>query len=166
VTGIVSLPSWPGERAPERRVFRPSAHERQGAGGRDRPHRHQDKKGGRDSFGRTQRPFLVIPGPDPGIPADSAGWGDPRIKSGDDEDGKSCLHLDPYLDAYGNTPRSRARSPGHDGETKAYISSHRENALQHDRAERNVRRPKDALFALRRMRCSHEVRQSRDQTTG
>jgi hypothetical protein len=62
------------------------------------------------------RPFVVIPGRDPGIPADSVGWGDPRIMSGDDEDEKSCLHLDPYPDAYADTPRSRARSPGHDGE--------------------------------------------------
>jgi hypothetical protein len=35
------------------------------------------------------RRFIVIPGPDPGIPTDSGAWGDPRIKSGDDGDEKS-----------------------------------------------------------------------------
>jgi hypothetical protein len=30
----------------------------------------------------------VIPGLDPGIPTDSIGWGDPRIKSGDGDDGE------------------------------------------------------------------------------
>src|SRR5476651_1808698 len=45
-------------------------------------------------FGRSARLFIVIPGLDPGIPAESGGWGDPRIKSGDDEDKKSCLHQD------------------------------------------------------------------------
>jgi hypothetical protein len=30
-------------------------------------------------------PVVVIPGLDPGIPADSVICGDPRIKSGDDE---------------------------------------------------------------------------------
>jgi hypothetical protein len=37
-------------------------------------------------------PFIVIPGLDPGISADSGGWGDPRMKSGDDDDEKPCLH--------------------------------------------------------------------------
>jgi hypothetical protein len=32
-------------------------------------------------------PFTVIPGLDPGIPAGSVGWDDPRIKSGDDGEG-------------------------------------------------------------------------------
>ncbi|HMC63119.1 MAG TPA: hypothetical protein VKJ01_28250, partial [Candidatus Solibacter sp.] len=65
------------------------------------------------------------PGIDPGIQADSADWGDPRITSGDDEDEKSCLHLDSYPDAHSD-------KPGHHGETKAYLSSYRENALTAD----------------------------------
>jgi UDP-N-acetylmuramoylalanine--D-glutamate ligase len=39
--------------------------------------------------GRTYQPRIVIPGLDPGILANSGGWGDPRIKSGNDGDGKS-----------------------------------------------------------------------------
>jgi hypothetical protein len=34
---------------------------------------------------KTASRLHVIPGLDPGIPADSGGWCDPRIKSGDDE---------------------------------------------------------------------------------
>jgi hypothetical protein len=62
------------------------------------PHRHQDNGAAGEAFGRTHRPIvviLVIPGRDPGIPADSAGWGDPRITSGDDEDAKSYPQLGP-----------------------------------------------------------------------
>jgi hypothetical protein len=44
------------------------------------------------------RPVVVIPGPDPGIPDDSVGRGDPRIRSGDDDDEKSCLHPHAYPD--------------------------------------------------------------------
>jgi glycogen debranching enzyme GlgX/4-alpha-glucanotransferase len=36
------------------------------------------------AVGRTHRPLHVIPGLDPGIPADAVGWSDPRIKSGND----------------------------------------------------------------------------------
>jgi hypothetical protein len=50
---------------------------------------HPDRDAAGEAFDRTHRSFLVIPGLDPGIRADSAGWGDPRIKSGDDEDEKS-----------------------------------------------------------------------------
>jgi hypothetical protein len=46
------------------------------------------------------RPFVVILGRDPGIQADSVDWGGPRITSGDRDDAKSCLYLEPYPDAY------------------------------------------------------------------
>jgi hypothetical protein len=42
-----------------------------------------------EAFGRTHRPFVVIPGLDPGIIAYSVCRGDPRITSGDDGDEKS-----------------------------------------------------------------------------
>jgi hypothetical protein len=61
--------------------------------GRTKPPRHQVKVDDGDCYGQIHRPFIVIPHPivvipglDPGIPVDSVGWGDPRIKSGDDED--------------------------------------------------------------------------------
>ncbi|MEA2791163.1 MAG: hypothetical protein QOG73_3569 [Acetobacteraceae bacterium] len=39
----------------------------------------------RDRPGRVRCLSVVIPGLDPGIPVASGGWGDPRIKSGDDD---------------------------------------------------------------------------------
>jgi len=35
----------------------------------------------------TCAPYIVIPGLDPGMTRGGGGWGDPRIKSGDDDDG-------------------------------------------------------------------------------
>jgi hypothetical protein len=82
-------------------------------------HVHQDKVSDLGRTGRVQclpvvvrcLPIvmrclpIVIPGLDPGIPANSGGSGDPRIKSGDDDGEKiPCLHLDPYLDAHRPRP--------------------------------------------------------------
>jgi hypothetical protein len=51
-------------------------------------HGRQDNDAAREAFGRTHRRFIVFPGLDPGIQADSVVWGDPRIRSGDDEEKK------------------------------------------------------------------------------
>jgi hypothetical protein len=53
------------------------------------PARHQEKAADRERFGWAQRVLIVIPGLDPGICAYTGGWSDPRIKSGDDDSGKS-----------------------------------------------------------------------------
>jgi hypothetical protein len=80
------------------------------ADGRHTRHRRQDNVAVGEAFSRTHGPIIVIPGLDPGIQADSVGWGDPRIDpriksgDGDDEDDRSILHLDLYLDADGDTP--------------------------------------------------------------
>jgi hypothetical protein len=85
---------------------------------RAKPSRHQDNGAIREALGRIRRPIIVIPGPDPGIPADSVGWGDPRIRSGDDDDDKSDdddeksddddeksrLHPHPYPEGNGAKP--------------------------------------------------------------
>jgi hypothetical protein len=77
----------------------------------------------------SPRPIIVILGLDPGIQADSVGWGDPRITSGDDEDKKSCLHLAPYPDANGANPRS----PGHSANARTH---HTGAPNHHHRASR------------------------------
>jgi hypothetical protein len=86
---------------------------------------------------------LAMAGPDPGIAPTGGVRGDPRITSGDDNEGagmtmkgwvsgRGLLRRRRYPDAYGgvfrpsgpcrscaggrNSPRLRARSPGHDGE--------------------------------------------------
>jgi endoglucanase len=59
----------------------------------------------------TAGPLVVIPGLDPGIPAHSGGWGDPRIKSGDDEKGKSGDD-EPALAAKVDGPASASLSRG------------------------------------------------------
>jgi hypothetical protein len=53
--------------------------------GRGWPPEHQDRATIGEAFRWTRRPLIVIPGLDPGIPAHSD-YGDPRIKSGDDEE--------------------------------------------------------------------------------
>src|SRR5471030_2158734 len=49
--------------------------------------------------------------------------------------------------------------PGHDGETKANVSSYRENALVTSMIALS------GTFVVQRTRCSREVRQSCDQAT-
>jgi hypothetical protein len=62
---------------------------------------------------RTHRPVLVIPGLDPGISSTDRVRFDPRITSGDDEDDKSCLQLDPILMPMGPVPAICAQAaPG------------------------------------------------------
>jgi glycogen debranching enzyme GlgX len=103
--------SWPA-RAPG------SAHppQSQVEDGRADPHGRPDKPPDVERPGWAHGSRPVIPGLDPGIPANSAGRDDPRIKSGDDEggsgddeDAKPLLDLDAYPDAYG-------ADPGHDTE--------------------------------------------------
>jgi hypothetical protein len=56
----------------------------------------------------SRRRSIVIPGLDPGIAPTDRARRDPRIKSGDDEDEKSRVYLDPYPDKKAKAvPRSR-----------------------------------------------------------
>jgi tetratricopeptide (TPR) repeat protein len=65
----------------------------------------KDKGPSVEHLDRTQRAIFVIPGLDPGTAADSIGWGDPRISSGDGEEEKSRLRSHPDPDTHGATLR-------------------------------------------------------------
>jgi hypothetical protein len=77
--------------------------------------------------------FIVVPGCDPGISADSGGWGDPRIASGDDEDENSCFHLDPYPDAHGAGPGDGTKRARRGDDTKANLAEPRAGVNRDDK---------------------------------
>jgi hypothetical protein len=75
-------------------------------------HLCQDKAAAGQAPSRRHRRFIIIPGLDPGIPTDSAGWGDPRITSGDDDE-TFCLARHLYSGGYAAGPRITS-GHGHD----------------------------------------------------